>query len=532
MGAGFDQVVRVHEVRLAKGSLVPGSQETLAGCEVDVDARAAPMRLDSVASSYGWVEEGDADAANRLPVPPTGDGVKPRHARRGRRIVARPGNVSPRFANGPPGKRSSPPMACGSPRSLEGSLRAGAEAVNVEMESAEARRSIFGRVPDLLRQVHTRNSNGQGGTMSAETGARRLLTMMSRGSVSSMQWGESVRGSMSTDGARGPRASRDESIRMTIRSKFEKIRLHQRKRRREKTPDSAPDDDWRAPRLAGVWKGHERDIYCLKVLDDGPRLASGSLDHTVKIWDCQTGEVLHTLIGHDDTVTCLCARGDDIFSGSLDKTIRRWNHVTGELVQTMLCNSGWVKAIDISGNYLISGGWDETVKVWDPKLGVLLHSFHLNRGPIVCLQASDRVIVAATRGDGYQQALNVLDFGAGSVNLAGVVEAGTSEAWAAEAAEIKAAAVARVRYAEEEVGRDEVIVKVVEQVSAMGVVVASSESEGSDALPAVRVDDEVMQASHAVFIDEPPTEYQACTEGFTSDEDGNSFDNDDEWEDA
>jgi hypothetical protein len=96
-------------------------------------------------------------------------------------------------------------------------------------------------------------------------------------------------------------------------------------------------------------KGHAGDVYCLCVIDDGARVVSGSLDHTVKVskqtpliffyllsifflktiklntqvWNLMSGECEHTFYGHTDTVTCLTSSGSYIYSGSLDRTVRR-----------------------------------------------------------------------------------------------------------------------------------------------------------------------------------------------------------------
>ena len=42
-------------------------------------------------------------------------------------------------------------------------------------------------------------------------------------------------------------------------------------------------------------------IRAYRVSPDGTRIASGSGDKTVKVWDAATGEVVHTLQGHSST---------------------------------------------------------------------------------------------------------------------------------------------------------------------------------------------------------------------------------------
>ena len=43
--------------------------------------------------------------------------------------------------------------------------------------------------------------------------------------------------------------------------------------------------------------GHSGDVYSVALSADGKKIVSGSWDRTVKIWDTDSGEVIHTLSG-------------------------------------------------------------------------------------------------------------------------------------------------------------------------------------------------------------------------------------------
>ncbi|KAI9328326.1 WD40-repeat-containing domain protein [Zopfochytrium polystomum] len=160
------------------------------------------------------------------------------------------------------------------------------------------------------------------------------------------------------------------------------------------------------------WKGHFGDIYCMDFLPVDDKVVSGSLDHTVKVWDRSTGDCEQTFHGHSDAVTCLCWKDGVVYSGSLDRTVRAWSVRTGKAGIAFVGNSSWIKAIGVTSRFLVSGGWDEIVKVWNLGTGQALHHFCLSRGPIVALQAGERSIIASCRGEGFQHQITVMDFGA------------------------------------------------------------------------------------------------------------------------
>ncbi len=175
--------------------------------------------------------------------------------------------------------------------------------------------------------------------------------------------------------------------------------------------------------------GHSDTVQSLAISPDGTTLATGSLDHTIKLWNLATGELLSTLTGHSSVVLSLAfspdgktlasasnmefqdgniklwdvdtARlrqtlggsllalrvsciafspdGQTIASGHIDTTIRLWHPGSGKVLRT-LRGHGWdVRSVAFSrdGQFLVSGGMDGAIKIWNWRTGELLHT--LNR---------------------------------------------------------------------------------------------------------------------------------------------------------
>jgi WD40 repeat protein len=63
---------------------------------------------------------------------------------------------------------------------------------------------------------------------------------------------------------------------------------------------SAPVPRARALKLPFTFKGHTGPVFGVALSPDGKRIASGSDDGTVRVWDAATGKNLLTLNGHTD----------------------------------------------------------------------------------------------------------------------------------------------------------------------------------------------------------------------------------------
>ena len=85
-------------------------------------------------------------------------------------------------------------------------------------------------------------------------------------------------------------------------------------------------------KLRHTLEGHKRAVYGIAFDPEGGTLASGSEDHTVKLWDATSGKLLRTLEGHQGSVNSVAfdPEGGMLASGSSDRTVKLWDMTRAE----------------------------------------------------------------------------------------------------------------------------------------------------------------------------------------------------------
>ncbi|MEM9462894.1 MAG: SUMF1/EgtB/PvdO family nonheme iron enzyme [Myxococcota bacterium] len=135
--------------------------------------------------------------------------------------------------------------------------------------------------------------------------------------------------------------------------------------------------------------GHTGQVHAVAYTPDGAQVVTGSEDHTVRVWDPQTGVTQQTLEGHTDAVLDVAVSLDGpqigtvvatvVATGSRDGTARLWDKATGKQ-RGSFEHGGVVLAVALSpdGATLATGTVDDNAAHhWDigtgRKIGSLRH---------------------------------------------------------------------------------------------------------------------------------------------------------------
>ncbi len=145
--------------------------------------------------------------------------------------------------------------------------------------------------------------------------------------------------------------------------------------------------------------GHSGAVECAAVSRDGSIAASGGADHTVRVWDLQSGAALRVLTGHTESVgnISLTPDGQWVASASNDGTVRAWHIPTGQALPLLAGHGSPVRRVWLSpdGRRAASSGADDTLRLWTLDGAVNVHTFTFDDCLLLSVGVTPRLTRAA-----------------------------------------------------------------------------------------------------------------------------------------
>ncbi|HMC88267.1 MAG TPA: WD40 repeat domain-containing protein, partial [Gemmataceae bacterium] len=156
---------------------------------------------------------------------------------------------------------------------------------------------------------------------------------------------------------------------------------------------------------------HTGEIPSIAYSPDGSKLATASVDGTVKIWDSATGREIRTYKGHTGAVQAVTfspvGEGKEntplVASGGADKIVRLWNPDTGKYLRLLRDGQGMVATLAFSpdGKRLAAAGTDSMLYVYNVADGKLKFKNRIQQFVIRSVAYSPDGQWIATAGDDH-----------------------------------------------------------------------------------------------------------------------------------
>jgi WD40 repeat protein len=158
----------------------------------------------------------------------------------------------------------------------------------------------------------------------------------------------------------------------------------------------------------------KREVATMAWSPDGSRIAAGRMDGAVRVWDAETGKILASVPAKPDNgplglysflISTLdwSPDGTRIATGSMDRSLRIWDSATGKLIAESKRHAGWIGGVAYSrdGTRVATGSEDRTVRIWDAENARELLSLPVPAGASGVAWHPDgkRLIAGCTDGD-------------------------------------------------------------------------------------------------------------------------------------
>jgi WD40 repeat protein/serine/threonine protein kinase len=158
---------------------------------------------------------------------------------------------------------------------------------------------------------------------------------------------------------------------------------------------------WDVATGAAVMLATDRPIRFVAFDPRGRHLIAGG-DATLAVWDVERRAVVATMAGHTDAIVDIEVdrAGERVATGSRDGTARVWDLATGEILATFE-HGARVNSIHFSpdGEYVLTASDDRTAGFWDAVTGDVVQYLRAHDGPVLSARFDAAGALVITAGE-------------------------------------------------------------------------------------------------------------------------------------
>jgi serine/threonine protein kinase len=157
-----------------------------------------------------------------------------------------------------------------------------------------------------------------------------------------------------------------------------------------------------------AFKCHSSTVNSIVINPKGNILVTASDDKTIKLWNLQTGELIHTFFGHSAPVNAVAISPDGrmLVSGSLDRKVIEWKLDKREMIREFYSDFGspyshryggvHSVAFSCDGGAIASASGDKSIKIWNQHNGQLVQKLVGHSGKVLSVSFRPQSTILAS----------------------------------------------------------------------------------------------------------------------------------------